>query len=639
LRLSFASANPHPVIEPFDRLDTHISFFRGIDRTDWRPEVPVWGGVRYVDLYPGIDLELTGRGGKLNWRFVNHDAYLVAPKLDMRLRVEGAEGARLEKDFFHLFTGAGDFHLPLISADEAISEHRSPVLALEPEGIEISAPFAAGPNEPQAENESLVVGSMIFSSFLGGNGAEGTDDEGRGIAVDSKGAVYITGYTQSAGFPVTPGAFDTTSEAFADAFVAKLNSSGSKLVYATYLGGDELSQGNDIAVDGSGVAYITGRTSAANFPTTPKGFDTIFNESENDEGFVVKLNPTGSALIYATFLGGNGSDWPEGIALDTYGKVYVTGQTDSSDFPITPGAFDPSCGSDGNCNADPYGKSDVFVTKLNSKGTALEYSTYLGGKDSEVGYGIARDLKGASYITGYTTSPDFPVTPGAFDLTCGADGNCDATEYAQADAFVVKLTPSGSTLDYATFIGGSAGDASNNIALDGLGNAYVTGQTWSFDFPVTASAFDGSYGGWTDAFVAKLDRWGSQLVYATLIGGSGPECDQECDIAVNGSGEAFLTGFSASADFPTTPGALDHDCSDGDVYLAKINKAGSGLMYATCLGGSNWEGGRSISLDRYGFVYLTGWTSSTDFPTTPGAFDRSYNGEEEDIFLTKMQIK
>jgi len=614
LKLTFPGANPHTHLEPFNRLDTHVSYFIGNDPDKWRPDAPVWGGVRYVDLYPGIDLEFTSENGRLVQRLV---AQLDADLSAVLLRVEGADSLTLEGDRLRLTTAVGDFTLPLL---QAVSADGSP-LPLEGKGPEVqanevTAPFTSASPLPSPSAQTAGASDLLYATFLGGSGY----DYGYGIAVDGSGAVYVTGCTFSSDFPTTPGAFDTSHNGGYDAFVVKLNASGSALAYATFLGGSDYDYGYGIAVDGSGAAYVTGWTASSDFPTTPGAFDTTYNGA--NDAFIVKLNAAGSALVYATFLGGSSSDGGFGIAVDGSGAAYVTGYTyppdfPTPDFPTTPGAFDTTYN----------GAHDAFIVKLNAAGSALAYATFLGGSAYDYCYGIAVDGSGAAYVTGYTYSSDFPTTPGAFDTTCNA---------GDYDALVVKLNAAGSALAYATFLGGSSRDWGLGIAVDGSGAAYVTGFTWSSDFPTTPGAFDTTYNGDSEALVVKLNAAGSALAYATFLGGSSR--DLGYGIAVDSSGAAYVTGQTWSSDFPTTPGAFDMTYNgDWDAFVVKLNATGSALAYATFLGGSSGDVGYGIAVDGCGAAYVKGWTASSDFPTTPGAFDTTYNGDW-DAFVAKLAL-
>jgi hypothetical protein len=339
--------------------------------------------------------------------------------------------------------------------------------------------------------------ALVYSTYLGGSGKEmGFGDVGYGIAVDVSGNAYVTGRTASSDFPITPGAFQTTNRR-TDAFVSKLNPDGSSLLYSTYLGGSSEDLGLGIAVDASGSTYVTGSAESRDFPTTSGAFQTTSRGFT--DAFVSKLNAAGSALVYSTYLGGDGSDGGNAIAVDASGNAYVTGGTGSSNFPTTPGAFQTT------------GRNfDAFVTKLNVRGSAPLYSTYLGGSDNDQGSGIAVDASGNAFVTGYTVSSDFPTTPGTFQTTFGGDW----------DVFVSKMNATGSTLLYSTYMGGSNLDYPGGIAVDASGNAYVTGDTGSSDFPVTTGAFQTTLGGSSDAFVTKFNATGSALLYSTYLGGS-----------------------------------------------------------------------------------------------------------------------
>lgn len=327
-------------------------------------------------------------------------------------------------------------------------------------------------------------------------------------------------------------------------------------------------------------------------------------------------------LIWSTFLGGDEKDWSFSVAVDNSGNTYVTGTTESADFPTTAGAFDHIYNGQ-----DPFWWADVFVAKLNSTGSMLFYSTFLGGMEADRASGIAVDGSGNAYVTGDTWSDDFPITPGAFDITYSG-------AFFGRDIFVVKLNAAGSALSYATFLGEDGDEQGDAIAVDGSGNAYLTGYTEAEAFPATSGAFDFVYNGGRDVFVAKLNAVGSSLHYATFLGGSGDE--QGTGIAVDGSGYVYVTGATESDGFPTTVGAFDVTPNGGyDAFVAKLNKTGSSLVYATLLGGGGEDIGSDIALDGSDHVYVTGATESDGFPTTAEAFDVSRNGHD-DAFVAKL---
>ncbi len=330
---------------------------------------------------------------------------------------------------------------------------------------------------------------LLYSTYLGGSGGE----RGQGIAVDASGNAYVTGYTHSTNFPTVNPLQGAFAGGNADAFVLKLNPSGSALIYSTYLGGgnDRPDIGTAIAVDSAGNAYVTGFTNSVDFPTV-KPLQPFRGPTDV---FVAKLNPGGSVLLYSTHLGGGADDEGMGIAVDASGNAYVTGHTESLNFPTTAGAFSTSCVA--VPVRIPIGDicsgGDAFISKLSPDGSALVYSTYLNGRRFEVGRGIAVDSAGSAYVTGFTGSPDFPSVNPLQKAFGGGD----------FDAFVVKLNPGGSMLTYSTYLGGSGDDGGYGIAVDAAGSAYVTGFTGSPDFP-TRNPLPRASRGFRDVFVAKI---------------------------------------------------------------------------------------------------------------------------------------
>jgi hypothetical protein len=564
----------------------------------------------YRELWPGIDMVFRGGAGQLKYEFLLRPG---ATPADIRLAYGGASGLSVN--------GAGEL---LVQTPLGALRDERPVSYQQIEGrqVTVASGFALGAGSAYGftvgaydRSQPLVIDpGLVYSTFLGGSG----NDQGFAIAVDASGAAYVTGQTASSNFPTTTAAFDTGYNGGMDAFVTKLNSAGSGLVYSTYLGGTATEQGLGVAVDATGAAYLTGLTSSANFPTTVAAFDTMHNGA--NDAYVTKLNATGSTLLYSTFLGAAGADEGWAIAIDATGAAYVTGLTTSAGFPTTVGAFDTT----------HNGGNDAFVTKLNPAGSApLVYSTFLGGTGVDQGYGIRVDAAGAAYVTGITGSPAFPTTPGAFDTS----------HNGQSDAFVTKLNPAGSApLVYSTFLGGSLADQGRGIAIDAAGAAHVTGITASTNFPTTVGAFDTTHNGLNDAFVTKLNPAGSApLVYSTFLGGS--NTDEGYGIAVDAGG-ASVTGLtgSNSVTFPTTAGAFDTTFNGlQDAFMIKLNATGSTpLLYSTYLGGSGTDRGFGIAVDAAGAAYLTG-LASAGFPTTTGAYDTTHNGGF-DAFVAKVEV-
>ena len=606
LRMRIVGANPRAQVEGRDKLPGKTHYFLGNDPARWRTNVPTYAKVHHQAIYPGIDLMYYGNQRQLEYDFA------VKPGAEpgrIVLHFEGAQ--RLEVDAggdLVIHTGAGPIHQRRPVVYQEIHGTRQAVAGgyilrgRQEVGFQVAA---------YDESRPLIIDPvLVYSTYLGGSAS----DQGLGIAVDAAGSAYVTGLTLSTDFPTTPGAFDTTRNGDFDAFVTKLDATGSALLFSTYLGGSAQDVGGGIVVDTAGNAYVTGWTFSTAFPTTPGAFDTSPNG--DFDAFVTKLDATGSALLYSTYLGGSGQDLGSSIGVDTAGNTYLTGSTRSTNFPTTPGSFDTTL----------TGGADAYVTKLNAIGSApLVYSTYLGGNDVDEGIGIALDAAGNAYLTGLTFSTDF-ATPGAFDTTVNGGG----------DAYVTKLNAIGSApLLYSTYLGGSSFEWGLGIAVDAAGNAYVHGRTASLNFPTTPGAFDTTFNGVIDAFVTKLNATGSApLLYSTYLGGSAQ--DEGFGIALDAAGNAYAIGRTFSGDFPTTPG-MDTSLNGGsDVYVTKLDVTGSApLLYSTYLGGSSFEFGFGIAVDAAGNAYVTGATGSANFPTTPGAFDVTFNGGE-DVFVTKI---
>ena len=627
LRLSFVGADPSPRLEPFNPVETSVNYFLGDDPEEWRSNVPVWRGVHYVDLYPGVDLEITGEEGDWAWRLVNRQSSNSDVLSDVRLRVEGADNLLLDGDRLRLTTAIGDLMLPLLTVAGAppASQPTTPAGRLAqtanptPGTFEVSAPFHA----PQPPDSSALHSSgpqdnpaaLLYSTFVGGSDYEW----GYALALDGAGNVLVAGRTPSSDYPTTAGAYDTGFNGNHDVFVFKLAAGGAGgLLYSTFVGGSTWDAGRALVLDGAGNAVVTGDTNSYDFPTTAGAYDT--SQNGRDDAFVFKLAAGGDSLLYSTVVGGNTADVGYALVLDGAGNAVVTGYTNSYDFPTTAGAYDTGYN----------GIGDVFIFKLAVGGDSLLYSTFVGGSDYEWGYALALDGGGNVLVTGNTWSSDFPTTAGAYDTSHNGGYH---------DAFVFKLAASGTGgLLYSTFVGGSSGDWGEALALDRAGNVLVTGMTESADFPTTAGAYDTSHnGGFQDVFVFKLAAGGDFLLYSTFVGGG--DGDWGYALALDGWGNVLVTGWTQSSDFPTTAGAYDasHNGGGYDVFVFKLAAGGDSILYSTFVGGSSSDYGYALALDGAGNVLVTGRTLSSDFPTTAGAYDTGHNGSE-DVFVFKLAL-
>lgn len=608
LRMKLVGANATAEVIGQDELPGKSNYFIGNDPRKWHTNVRQFAKVRYRDVYPGVDLVYYGHQRELEYDFVLQPG---ANPQAIRLGIEGARRLQLEHGDLVMKSAVGNVHL------------RSPHIYQEANGIrqEVRGRYViTSRNEvgfrvgAYDRRRALVIDPVLaYSTYLGGSGSEGGEGLNGDIAVDSAGNAYVTGGTSSTDFP-TVNPIQSTNHGGADAFVTKFNTDGSALVYSTYLGGSGDEVGTAITLDSAGNAYVTGITSSTDFPTTPGAFQTTCAGS-CENAFVTKINSSGSALVYSTYLGGTDSDAGYSIAVDGAGNAYATGVTISTDFPVTPGAFQTTSGGGG----------DAFVSKLNSAGSALVYSTYVGGSGNDYGVGIAVDSAGNAYVTGLTLSTDFPTAnaiqptynggaedafvtklnatgsalvystyvggtgeDSGFGIAVDAAGNAyivgrtDSTDFPVAnafqptnhgylDAFVTKINAAGSAFVYSTYLGGSSNDVAARIAIDGAGNAYITGDTYSSDFPV-ANAIQSVKGGRDAPFVSKLDAAGNGLVYSTYLGGKGSQIvERGYGIATDSAGSAYVTGTTVSKSFPITPLAFQQSLKGpADVFVAKI---------------------------------------------------------------------
>jgi uncharacterized repeat protein (TIGR01451 family) len=457
---------------------------------------------------------------------------------------------------------------------------------------------------------------LVYSSYLGGSG----DDLGSSIAIDSSNNIYIAGTTNSVNFPTQGPAFPNKA-GLSDIFVTKIAANGGSIVYSTYIGGSGQDRGDGIALDNNGSAYVVGRvdSTSTDFPTTPGVIGPTYRGGDFD-GVALKLNPQGSGLAYSTFIGAEENDSTEGVAVDANGLAYLTGGSRSQGFPVTGTAL----------QSTRSGDTDAYLMKLNSTASGLLYSTYLGGGGTDRGSGVAIDSSGNAYIAGYTGSQDFP-TEDAFQNSSGGS----------FDAFVAKINTNGSgvaSLIFCSYFGGTGDDKAFGVAIDNGGNnIYVTGQTSSNNFPLQSPA-QPAFGGSFDAFVAKISTAGVKG-YATYLGGSGD--DRGTGVAVNTAGEAYVTGFTSSANFPTVTPLQIANGGGFDAFVAKLNPAGNAFLYSTYLGGSANESNTStvtsinpIALDALSNAYITGFTSSPNFPTAAPL--QPANGGNQDAFVAKI---
>jgi hypothetical protein len=622
IHMQLVGGNAQPQIAAGSQLPGHSSYFIGNDRSQWHADVPQYARVSYRDVYPGVNMAFYGVQKQLEFDFILAPGASAAP---IRFGISGANRVATDHSGNLVLTSsAGDvlLHKPVAyqekdGARESVDASfvlqanqvrfelgnydRSRELVIDPSvsyatylggtaeddgyGIAVDGSgnvYVTG--QTKSTNFPTSLGaykttntggfdvfvtkvsadgtSLIYSTYVGGSG----DDSGNAIAVDASGNAFVAGGTPSSDFPTTVGAKQTTfGGGSLDAFVFELASSGGSLTYSTFLGGSgtDVVSGLALAKDNSGDVFVVGSTFSTDFPTTAGVLQTAIAGVSN--GFVTKVNSTGSSWIYSTYLGGGTGDFASAVAVDSSNNAYVTGATQNALFKTTSGAFQTSCGTAASCNG---GLSDAFVSVIKPDASGFVYSTFLGGSNADQGLAIAVDSSNDAYVTGLTQSnTDFPTKTPIHTFGGGTQ-----------DAFVTALNPTGSALLYSTYLGGSQADAGAGIAVDANKNVYVTGQTNSSDFPTVLPTQSTLKGG-NDAFVAEIDSTGSQVVFSTYLGGSANEDSTAAlanfspvgAITVDSAGtNIYVTGNTFSTDFPSTVGAKQTASGGGtDAFVAK----------------------------------------------------------------------
>jgi hypothetical protein len=655
VRMRLVGAAAEPRLTGHEALPGRSHYLIGRDAARWRTDVPHFARVSYEAVYPGVDLVFYGNPRELEYDFV------VAPGVDpstIELAFDGVRDIAMDGEgHLVLRTPAGDLQLrkPLVyqEIDGARTEIAGRYVLVPPAGDRgaAAAPptvrFALAAHD--AARPLVIDPVLVYSTFLGG----GNSDLAWDIAVDGSGNAYVVGETTSLNFPKTlaVGPFGGI-----DAFITKLNAAGTQRVYSSYVGGSGEDRALGIALDAAGNAYVTGETESVDFPTTAGAFQGSAPSQGGDfDVFVFKANAAGTALVFSTYLGGpTGDDSGRGIALDTSGNIYVVGETDSVGFPTTSGAFRTTLtGEQCLFDGEFFICSDAFVTKMNTTGTALIYSTFLGGTRFDEAFRVAVDATGHAYVVGQTCSTDFPRVANLQAAYGG--GVCDfAFVVGAGDGFLARLNPSGTGVIFSTHLGGSGDDAAHGLAIDAAGNAYVTGFTPSPNFPIKKPIQPTLPSAVGSAFLLKTTAAGA-LVYSTYLGGTGSAQTFNVDlpggvkgmrfdvgvrVAVDAAGQAHVVGATGSGNLPTTVGVQQVALGlQIDVFVVKVDAAGSALLYSTYLGGSQVDVGLGLALDAQGNAYITGATSSSNFPVTPnpGAADTTFNSTVNCLFLGQVR--
>ncbi|WP_176444877.1 SBBP repeat-containing protein [Paenibacillus herberti] len=579
LRMRFAEARPDVAPEGLDPQKAVTHYYRGNDPSKWFTDVPTFGRISYSDIYPGIDLVFYINNGSLEFDFI---VSAGADAANIALEFEGSDRIEVEEDGHLLVvTNRQPIRLkpPFIYQDNKSRKVGGGYVKLSNTRIAIQV------EEEYDRSAPLIIDPVLtYSTYLGGSATT----DAFGIGLDASGNAYVTGLTTSLDFPTQIPFQSTYAGGANDAFVTKLAPSGSTLIYSTYLGGTGDDQGRGIAVDFSGNAYVTGSTTSTDFPVA-NAFQGVAPGTTN--AFVTKFDASGGTLAYSTYLGGVNQDAGLGIAVDSAGSAYVTGLTTSPDFP-TLNAYQPT----------PIAIANAFLTKFSPAGNTLVYSTYFGGNiqiSAAEGAGVAVDTSGQAYLTGFTSGNLTLVNPLQPVFGGGSE-----------DAFIAKFDASGANVIYSTYLGGSSQELSQGITVDLAQNVSVVGLTSSTNFP-TFNPVQAALGGGNDFFVTKINASGTGFIFSTYLGGS--QDDNGFGITTDTFGNVYVTGDSASPDFPLANPLQSTLMGTADAVIIKFNPTGA-LIYSTFLGGNGGDVGQAIAASPSGSAYVAGGTTSTDFP-------------------------
>ncbi|NYT07308.1 MAG: PKD domain-containing protein, partial [Methanomicrobiales archaeon] len=580
LTYRFEGASGAAAVEGVDRLDCEANFLSGADPSAWITGVETYRALRYVDLYPGIDLLYEGVPDGLK------STYIVRPGADpgaINIEYSGQDELSIGPDgTLLLVTPAGSIthSAPYCYQviDGSIVEVRSAYTVC---GQHVG--FAIGSYDP--DYDLVIDPVMKYGLYLKGTGMA----DAFGVALDSKRNAYVTGRSFPTPYDV-PADSSGNNAGGTDVVVVKINPDGTAPVYITYLGGNGDETGYGIRVDGDGSAYIAGTTNSTDFPVANPLQAALAGQTD---AFIARLAPNGTSLIYSTYIGGTGQDYGYAIDIDTAGNAYITGSTDSKIFPVTSVLHHTTLA----------GINDAYIVKVSADGEDLVYSEYIGGIIMDTGYGIAVDESGSAYITGETYSWNFPVL-NAYQPAFGG----------YSDVFITKVAPAGYPFVYSTYLGGSDMDGGRAIDVDAAGYAYVTGLTRSRNFP-TADAFKPVQPGLISSFYSRLAPSGSALAYSTYL--TGPGFDEGRGIAVTPSGYVYITGITKAPNLqlydpfqPVFGGGVS------DAFVAKFVNGEVFPAYLTYLGGDGKDEGHALTVDGICGVYVAGLTKSTNFPSS-----------------------
>ncbi|OGV97821.1 MAG: hypothetical protein A2W53_04615 [Nitrospinae bacterium RIFCSPHIGHO2_02_39_11] len=603
---------------------TKVNYFIGDNPAKWKNNIPTYTAVNFGEVYRGIEVKLRAYGKKVEKLF-----YLKprANLKDLKIGLNGAKALRVnDTGELEIDTGYGvvKWTRPIAyqrqgargKKQEARGKRQREYVEVE---YVVNPPQSSIVNRQSSiiygfkvgdydKTRELIIDPLLASTFVGGS----DNDSASAIAIDSSGNVYIAGKTTSSNYPAYE--YDISQNKNEDVFVSKFSSDLKTLISSTFIGGSKNDSANAIAIDSSGNVYIAGKTTSSDYPATSGSYDSSFNDSGDStigDVFVSRLNGDLSSLLSSTFVGGGKEDYASSIAIDSSGNILITGGTNSSDYPLVSGSYDTS----------HNGSYDVFVSKLSSDLTSLLSSTFVGGSNNDEAKALTIDSLGNILITGSTASSDYPITTGS-------------SHNGSYDVFVSKLSSDLTSLLSSTFVGGNDFDVASAI-IASSDSIYITGWTYSSNYPTTSGYYDTSHNGSYDVFISKLSSDLTSLLASTFIGGV--NMDFANTITADSLGNIYIAGFTNSSDYPTTTGSYDPSHNgENDVFISKLNGALTNLLSSTFIGGSGSEiaYGMAIFSDNI-YIYIAGETNSSNYPTTSGAYEELYTSSY-DVFISKL---
>lgn len=628
ISMELIGANQNLIVSGEKNGEAYFNFFKGNNESKWASDCSLFGEVILKDVYKDIDMVLMTDGGNPRYDFIIRQE---GNPLDIRIKYDGVINTIIKDNEISLKSFFGEIFNNRLRAFQII-DNETKIIECNFQWIDQDKGLIGFELGQYDKNYELIIDPIVFGGYFGGSAT----DEIKHISVGKNGEFVVIGTTNSLNFKTTPGVYDEVYNDDNDIFISKFISYGSekKLVFSTFFGGGLSDIGSSLKLDGKGDIYFTGWTNSADFPYK-SGWSKDY--SGGYDSYIVKLDNSGSNLIFSSFLGGSKDDYGTDIDLTPDNNAIICGYTDSKNFPTNSGAY----------QSTQKGLNDIFVSGFSNTGTSLVYSTFIGGTSDDRAYALSVDESGYVYLTGETSSGDFPVAPFRIWGSWVWDRPYDYSYNGGKDAFALKLIGNGGKLEFSTFFGGTQDDIGRAVFHDEDGTLFFAGETkkeTNRTFPVTESAYMKEHKGGWDCFFAKMDKpkqsgtWGGisqNLIFSTFFGGSG---DDYMSYMVRDpkTQSLYFTGKTNSTNYPIESSDVTKPYGRYDAFLTRFYKDGSGLLFSTFVGGSGEDIGSCVDVDARGDVYLVGTTNSNDFKNAVNSVQPSYGGGISDGFFIKF---